>query len=97
MRVHKAWYTLFVSRDWPRTPQGDVTVNDKELIDAIVHDLVDDAENALDFVDNVRKLLARVPTNWGIGRTRNALHELNDDIQSALEAAADTKDEAGGW
>lgn len=72
-------------------------MNDKELIDAIVHDLVDDAENALDFVENVRMLLARVPADWEIARVRNALHKLKDDIQSALEAAADTKDEAGGW
>lgn len=73
------------------------TTTDMELIDTVVHGLVDDAENALDFVENVRMLLARVPADWEIARVRNALHELKDDIEAAIEAAADAKNEAGGW
>jgi len=91
--VRKAWYTLFVSRDKQMTD----TTTDMELIDTVVHGLVDDAENALDFVENVRMLLARVPADWEIARVRNALHELKDDIEAAIEAAADAKNEAGGW
>ena len=91
--MRKAWYTLFVSRDKQMTD----TTTDMELIDTVVHGLVDDAENALDFVENVRMLLARVPADWEIARVRNALHELKDDIEAAIEAAADAKNEAGGW